>query len=200
MSVYEIKIFLEKNSWSICKQWRPWSDATFCSVWSGSALLPITLLGVSHIQWVNCFIFIKATARRERDESARKRLQEQYEEEKKEEKEYEEFLLQETERMRLRGFTPRVSRKHFRRALITLLIFCYLLPREKTFVTVGFTACQVPSEMGSTLKGKNWANSFLSEYTPFQKEDKMGVGGGGEGKAGRERGEVTDKSMCTCTS
>ena len=24
--------------YSVSKQWRPWSDATFCGVWSGSAL------------------------------------------------------------------------------------------------------------------------------------------------------------------
>ena len=33
-----ISTFLEKNRWTICKQWRPWSDAAFCAVWSGSAL------------------------------------------------------------------------------------------------------------------------------------------------------------------
>ena len=37
-SGYKIYIFLEKNGWTICKQWRPWSDAAFCGVWSGSAL------------------------------------------------------------------------------------------------------------------------------------------------------------------
>ena len=35
---YEIEIFQEKNGWTFCKQWRPWSDAAFCGVWSGSAL------------------------------------------------------------------------------------------------------------------------------------------------------------------
>ena len=35
---YVIKVFLERNGWTICKQWRPWSDAAFCGVWSGSAL------------------------------------------------------------------------------------------------------------------------------------------------------------------
>ena len=35
---YEIYIFLEKNGLTISKQWRPWSDAAFCSIWSGSAL------------------------------------------------------------------------------------------------------------------------------------------------------------------
>ena len=38
MSGYVIYIFLEKNGLTICKQWRPWSDAAFCDVWSGSAL------------------------------------------------------------------------------------------------------------------------------------------------------------------
>ena len=37
-SGYEIYIFLEKNGQTICKQWRTWSDATFCGIWSGSAL------------------------------------------------------------------------------------------------------------------------------------------------------------------
>ena len=35
---YDIYILLEKNGWTICKQWRPWSDTVFCGVWSGSAL------------------------------------------------------------------------------------------------------------------------------------------------------------------
>ena len=29
-----------KNGKTICKQWRPWSDAAFRGVWSGSALFP----------------------------------------------------------------------------------------------------------------------------------------------------------------
>ena len=37
-SGYEIQIFLEKNNWTICKQWRPWSDATDCRIWSGSTV------------------------------------------------------------------------------------------------------------------------------------------------------------------
>ena len=51
-SGYEILIFLEKSGLTICKQWRPWSDATFCGVWSGLLCLPLTLLGVSSLQWV----------------------------------------------------------------------------------------------------------------------------------------------------
>ena len=31
-------IFLQKNGWTIRKQCRPWSDAAFCGVLSGSAL------------------------------------------------------------------------------------------------------------------------------------------------------------------
>ena len=27
-----------KNGWTICKQWRPYSDSAFCGIWSGSAL------------------------------------------------------------------------------------------------------------------------------------------------------------------
>ena len=38
MSGYVIYILLEKNGWTICKQWRPWSDAAFCGIWSGSVL------------------------------------------------------------------------------------------------------------------------------------------------------------------
>ena len=38
MSGYVIYIILGKNGWTICKQWRPWSAATFCGIWSGSAL------------------------------------------------------------------------------------------------------------------------------------------------------------------
>ena len=36
----------------ICKQWRPWSDAAFCGVWSGSALFASYPLRVSSLQWV----------------------------------------------------------------------------------------------------------------------------------------------------
>ena len=35
---HQIYIFLEKNGQTICKQRRPWADAAFCGVWSGSAL------------------------------------------------------------------------------------------------------------------------------------------------------------------
>ena len=38
VSGYMIYIFLKKNGWSIRKQWKPWSDAAFCGVWSVSAL------------------------------------------------------------------------------------------------------------------------------------------------------------------
>ena len=38
MSGYVILIFWEKNDWTICKQWRPWSEAAFCGIWSGSPL------------------------------------------------------------------------------------------------------------------------------------------------------------------
>ena len=50
MPGYVIKIFPEKNRKTICKQWRPWSDATLCRVWPGSALLLITHLGVSRLK------------------------------------------------------------------------------------------------------------------------------------------------------
>ena len=36
----------------ICKQWRPRSDATWCGIWSGSALFVNYLLGVSRLKWV----------------------------------------------------------------------------------------------------------------------------------------------------
>ena len=49
------------------------------------------------------------TARREQEERARRREDEDYREEIKADDEYEEFLRQETERMRLKGFTPRVG-------------------------------------------------------------------------------------------
>ena len=44
---YEIYIFLEKNGYIICKQWRP------CSAVSdlGMHCLPVTLLRVSRLQW-----------------------------------------------------------------------------------------------------------------------------------------------------
>lgn len=47
------------------------------------------------------------TTRREQDEKARQRDEEEYKEEIRADNEYEDFLQQETERMRLRGFTPR---------------------------------------------------------------------------------------------
>ena len=54
MSGYEIYIFLEKNGWTICKQWRPWSDATFCGIWSGFALFAnYPFRGSPRLQWVN---------------------------------------------------------------------------------------------------------------------------------------------------
>ena len=61
-------------------------------------------------------MLLQATARRQRDETVRKRVQEELDQQQKEEEEYEQFLRQETERMRLRGFTPRVPLKflHFR--------------------------------------------------------------------------------------
>ena len=51
-SGYEICIFLEKNGLTICKQWRPWSDATFCGVWSGPALFASYPFRDSRLQWV----------------------------------------------------------------------------------------------------------------------------------------------------
>ena len=39
MSGYIMYIFLKKNDWAIWRQWRPWADAAFCSIWSGSALI-----------------------------------------------------------------------------------------------------------------------------------------------------------------
>ena len=41
-----------KNRWTICEQWRPRSDATFCSIWSRSTLFANYLFGVSRLQWV----------------------------------------------------------------------------------------------------------------------------------------------------
>ena len=46
------QIFLEKTGWSIGKQWRPWSDAAFCSVWSGSALFANYPFRVLRTTWV----------------------------------------------------------------------------------------------------------------------------------------------------
>ena len=51
-------IFRGKNGWTICKQWRPWSDAAFCGVWSGSALFAYNPLKVSRLQWVNGLIYL----------------------------------------------------------------------------------------------------------------------------------------------
>ena len=33
-----LPINVSKNCWMSCKQCRPWSDATFCDIWSGSTL------------------------------------------------------------------------------------------------------------------------------------------------------------------
>ena len=52
---YEIYIFLEKNGKTIWKQWRPWSGAAFCGVWSGSALFAKYPFTISRLQWVNLF-------------------------------------------------------------------------------------------------------------------------------------------------
>ena len=52
--------------------------------------------------------FKQLTTRREQDEKARQRDEEEYKEEIRADNEYDDFLQQETERMRLRGFTPRV--------------------------------------------------------------------------------------------
>ena len=41
---YEIYIFLEKNGWTICKQWRPWSDDAASDL--GLHCFPNTLLRV----------------------------------------------------------------------------------------------------------------------------------------------------------
>ena len=54
-SGYEIYIFLEKNGKTIGKQWRLWSDAAFCGVWSGLHCLPITFLRVSRLQWLTAY-------------------------------------------------------------------------------------------------------------------------------------------------
>ena len=36
----------KKNGCMFCKQWRPWSDAAFCGIWSGSALFAkVPILG-----------------------------------------------------------------------------------------------------------------------------------------------------------
>lgn len=61
--------------------------------------------------WKCIFLFcvFQLTARREQEERARKRDDEDYRDEMKADEDYEEFLRQETERMRLKGFTPRVS-------------------------------------------------------------------------------------------
>ena len=48
------------------------------------------------------------TSRKERDEVSKLRLQDELDQEKKMEEEYEDVLRQETERMRLRGYSPRV--------------------------------------------------------------------------------------------
>ena len=49
------------------------------------------------------------TARYEQQMSARARVSEAEEKERQEEEEYEDFLQQETERMKVRGFAPKVK-------------------------------------------------------------------------------------------
>lgn len=49
------------------------------------------------------------TSRRDQEVSSRQRLHEELMAEKEEEKQYDQFLQQETERMKLQEFTPRVS-------------------------------------------------------------------------------------------
>ena len=43
----------EKNGWTIRKEWRPWSDAEFCGVWSRSALFANYRFRISKLQSVN---------------------------------------------------------------------------------------------------------------------------------------------------
>ena len=59
---------------------------------------------------------------------------------------------------------------------IDLIDFLAVPPRGTIFATsVCFTACQLPSEKGSTLKGKNLlplgTNSFLLEESPFRRSN-----------------------------
>ena len=49
------------------------------------------------------------TSRKEHDQAAQLRLQLELDEEKEADKDYEDFLKQETQRLKLQGFTPRVS-------------------------------------------------------------------------------------------
>ena len=51
--LYDLDIPRE-NDWTICKEWRPWSDAAFCGVWSGAALFASYPFGVSRQHWVKC--------------------------------------------------------------------------------------------------------------------------------------------------
>ena len=43
-----------KNGLTICKQLRPWSDATFCGVWSGSALFAVPFYGSPDYNGLTC--------------------------------------------------------------------------------------------------------------------------------------------------
>ena len=54
MLSYVIEIFLKKNSLTICKQWRPRSDAHSAASDLGLHYLPVTLFGVSRLKWVKC--------------------------------------------------------------------------------------------------------------------------------------------------
>lgn len=60
------------------------------------------------------------TARQEQQMTARQRMKEEEDREQQEEREYEDFLQHETERMKVRGFAPKVW------LFMTLVIMCHL--------------------------------------------------------------------------
>ena len=45
MRLWNFDILKEKNGRSICKQWRPWSDAVFCGVWVSKEFKSLNIYG-----------------------------------------------------------------------------------------------------------------------------------------------------------
>ena len=70
------------------------------------------------------------TSRKEEEDKSKKQQEAETKQQQMDDEEYAEFLQQETERMRLRGFTPRVLLKHnyFSLSLLLLLLKTKYLP------------------------------------------------------------------------
>lgn len=78
---------------------------------------------------------LQVTARREQDERAKQRDALEFNEDQKGDEEYDDFLRQETERMRLKGFTPRVSLTY---------LHCRMIDSSFSNFTICLVSCVKP--------------------------------------------------------